>query len=604
MKTFFTLVSGVLLLTGSTAFGNFNFKNGRAATDDFFSPPVLVGSGAGLRGVYYSGTTLAGAPVLTRIDSAINFELTYSSIPIRLSPAPGIVPEDHFSVRWTGQVQAQYSETYTFYTQSDDGIRLWVNGVKLVDNWENQGVTEKTGSIPLVAGQRYDIVVEYYENTGEATAKLLWSGASTPKSVIPRTQLYSPSPAISTGTGLQGVYFNEVSLAGTPLLIRIDSTINFNLSAGSQPLVLSPAPGIVPEDNYSVRWTGRVEPLYNEAYTFYALADDGMRLWVNGSLLIDNWQAQGATEKNGTISLSAGNKYDIVLEYYEKTGNAITKLYWSSVTTPKAIIPTAQLYPPATGIGLQGVYYNGVGLSGTALLTRIDTAIDFELTYSKQPVVLSPAPGIVPDDKFSVRWSGQVLPKYNELYTFYTLTDDGVRLWVNGTLLVDNWVNQGTTEKSGTIALAAGQQYDIVLEYFENAGDAVSKLYWSSAGTPKQIIPKSQLFAPLINGNINAIAPLPPVDTPPPAVEIIEAHFTPNPVSAGLTLQLAIQSPDNMPAVLNVWGINGNSVQTLKLNLVKGGNNIAVSTAGMVSGVYIIGIHCNGKTINRKLVVQ
>ena len=600
---------------GYIAFGTITYRTGARAANDLWeytpditvTPPVPVGTGAGLRGVYYNGINLEGSPLLTRIDTSINFELIYATHVV-LSPAPGIVPEDKYSVRWTGQVQPQYSETYTFYTQSDDGIRLWVNGVKLVDNWTNQSVTEKSGTIALIAGQKYDIVIEYYENTGEAVTKLLWSGASTPKSIVPKSQLYTAAPAVSTGTGLQGVYYNGVNLSGNPLLTRIDGSINFDLSYGNQPQVLSPAPGIVPEDKYSVRWTGQVQALQSGTYTFYTLADDGVRLWVNGVQLVDNWTIQGATENSGTITLGAGFKYDIVIEYFENTGNAVTKLYWSGPGTPKAIIPTAQLYPPVTGIGLQGVYYNGIDLSGTVLLTRIDTTINFELTYSKQPQVLSPAPGIVPEDKYSVRWTGQVLPLHSETYTFYTLSDDGVRLWVNGSKLVDNWVNQSATEKSGTIALVAGQKYDIVLEYFENTGEAVTKLYWSGAGTPKQIIPASQLFTPAVsNGTAmaNTVA-LRAIETSAiqPVDKTIAAGISPNPVSSGTLVRLAVNNNKVAPALLYVTGSNGHIINTHRLNLVAGMNNIMVNTGGFAPGMYVITITGASKPFNVKLVVQ
>ena len=227
-------------------------------------PAPVQTPGTGLQGVYYNGITLSGTPLLTRIDTAINFELTYSKIPQVLSPAPGIVPDDRYSVRWTGQVQAQSSETYTFYTVSDDGIRLWVNGVQLVDDWMNQSATEKSGTIALIAGQKYNITIEYYENTGDAVTKLLWSSPSIAKTIIPKSRLYPPVITTGTGTGLQGFYYNGISLSGASLLSRVDSTINFNLAYGNQPQVLSPAPGIVPEDMYSVRWTGQVLPQYSK----------------------------------------------------------------------------------------------------------------------------------------------------------------------------------------------------------------------------------------------------------------------------------------------------------------------------------------------------
>lgn len=596
---------------GYMGFGVISFRTGAAAANDLWeytpsttaTPPVNTGNGAGLKGVYFNGITLSGAPLLTRIDSTINFNFSYGNQPQVLSPAPGVVPEDRYSVRWTGLVQPQYSETYTFSTVSDDGIRLWVNGVLLIDNRVNQSATEKSGSIALIAGNKYDIKIEYFENTGDAVTQLYWSSASTPRTIVPKSQLYTPPAAPGTGTGLQGIYFNGTTLSGTPLLTRIDSNINFNLSYGNQPQVLSPAPGIVPEDGYSVRWTGLVQPLYSETYTFSTVSDDGIRLWVNGVLLVDNWVNQSATEKSGSITLVGGEQYKIVVEYFENTGNAVTQLYWTSASTPKAIIPKSQLYPPATGIGLQGTYYKGTQLSGVPLLTRIDPTINFDLSYGKQPQVLSPAPGIVPEDMFSVRWTGQVQPLYSENYTFYTLSDDGVRLWLNGVLLVNNWTNQSATEKSGSITLVAGQKYDIVLEYFENTGDAVTKLYWSSASTAKEIIPQLQLFPPVASG-ARTIAPA--AITTAAGTEIAGMHtgISPNPVQAGQPVLLTINSNETMQAMLTITSVNGTNISNRRIGLARGTNSITIGTNGLSRGLFIVsitGIHIS-QTL--KLLVQ
>jgi hypothetical protein len=102
----------------------------------------------------------------------------------------GELGADTFSARWTGQVDAPVSGTYTFYTASDDGVRLWVNGVPLVDNWTLHSLTENSGTIVLTAGQRYAIRMEFFERAGAATARLLWSSASIPKAVVPSTRLY------------------------------------------------------------------------------------------------------------------------------------------------------------------------------------------------------------------------------------------------------------------------------------------------------------------------------------------------------------------------------------------------------------------------------
>ena len=109
------------------------------------------------------------------------------------------ISADTFTVRWTGSVQPQVSENYTFTATTDDGVRLWVNGQLLIDQWVDQGPTAASGSIQLKAQQLYNIVMEYYEKSGGASAQLAWSSASAPFGIIPQTQLYAytnPPPAV------------------------------------------------------------------------------------------------------------------------------------------------------------------------------------------------------------------------------------------------------------------------------------------------------------------------------------------------------------------------------------------------------------------------
>ena len=120
--------------------------------------------------------------------------------------------------------------------------------------------------------------------------------------------------------------------------MRIDPTINFNWGAGS------PDPSIS-VDSFTVRWTGSVQPQFSEIYTFYTTTDDGVRLWVNGQLLVDDWVDQAATTKSGSITLKAQQLYNIRMEYYEDGGNASAELQWSSPSTAQAVIPQSQLNP-------------------------------------------------------------------------------------------------------------------------------------------------------------------------------------------------------------------------------------------------------------------
>jgi hypothetical protein len=218
---------------------------------------------------------------------------------------------------------------------------------------------------------------------------------------------------------------------------------------------------------------------------------------VNGTLLIDKWTNQNDVKNSGTIALSAGVKYDIKLEYYVNSSNALAHLRWSSPTTAYGVIPETQLYPPVqapTTHGLTGNYYNNQFWTAPAAITRVDSTVNFDWGSS------SPGTG-VGSDQFTVIWTGYVQAAYTETYTFQTSTDDGVFLQVNGVTLINNLNYQGAnavcpadSAHSGSIALTAGQKYSIFLKYFENTGGASAKLYWSSPSTACAIIPNSRLY--------------------------------------------------------------------------------------------------------------
>jgi len=166
--------------------------------------PSPTPNGTGLTGQYYAGQNFDTLKV-TQVDPTVNFPYaSQASFPHHLdgsfmSEATG--DGGNFSVRWSGQVQAAETGIYTFSTLSDDGVRLWVNGTQLIDNWQvNAGVTDN-GPISLVAGRRYDIKLEYYQNTGWREIVLKWQrpGASS-SVVIPQNYLFPVDPPTPTPT--------------------------------------------------------------------------------------------------------------------------------------------------------------------------------------------------------------------------------------------------------------------------------------------------------------------------------------------------------------------------------------------------------------------
>jgi len=184
-----------------------------------------LGNGTGLTGDYYgyaNGTTnFTGMPTLTEVDATVDFDWGTAA------PDPSL-PVDYFQVRWHGQVQPLYSDVYTFSTTSDDGSRLWVDGQGLVDRWVNGAATIASGTIALTANQKYDLVMEYYENTSAASAQLSWSSLHQFPQVVPMTQLY---PSVGPVRPLLGV-----SLSGTNLMLNWAGTFTLQ----SAPSVTGP----------------------------------------------------------------------------------------------------------------------------------------------------------------------------------------------------------------------------------------------------------------------------------------------------------------------------------------------------------------------------
>jgi len=161
-----------------------------------------------------------------------------------------------------------------------------------------------------------------------------------------------------------------------------------------------------------------------------------------------------------------------------------------STNTPTPTIPNTPTLTPTGAPALNGLnaqYFDNVDFTSLKI-SRVDPQVNFDWgTGSPDSSIGS--------DTFSVRWMGQITPKYSQVYTFYTSSDDGIRLAVNGTWIINNWTTHAVTENTATITLVAGTKYDIVLDYYENAGGAVAKLSWSSSSQSKEIIPTSQLTA-------------------------------------------------------------------------------------------------------------
>jgi len=298
------------------------------ADEDAASGPA--GTGAGLSGSYFNNVALTGNAVLVR-NEAVDFDWG--------SGAPGAgVTADNFSARWSGTVQAPSTGTYRFQTASDDGVRLWVNGVQLINYWTDHSPTTDTSvGINLVAGVKYDIRLEFYEKGGGATVRLRWLTPGDAAFVaVPASRLFAP--VVVAGSGLAASYFNNTTLTGTAVLSRTEA-VNFDWGTG--------APGTgVNANNFSVRWSGTVAATTAGSFRFQTETDDGVRLWVNGVQVINNWTDHSAsTNTSAAITLTAGQRVSIRMEYYEKSGGAVARLRWLVPGgSTYGVIPAANLF--------------------------------------------------------------------------------------------------------------------------------------------------------------------------------------------------------------------------------------------------------------------
>jgi len=379
---------------------------------------------------YWDNKTLSGNPIVQRQESEINFDWG--------DYGPPGVPDDNFSARWTRNVDFPVGGTYRFTATMDDGMRVFVDGVRVIDAWVDSQVRSVVADVTIAAGRR-EIKVEYYEAGGKAVAKLNWVLVGAP------TQF----------NAWRGEYFNNMFLAGAPALVRDDANIDFNWGGGSPS-------GLVAADNFSVRWT-RDLTLNAGRYRFATTTDDGVRLWVNGRLIIDQWRDSAGQTYTAEIDLPGGS-VPIKMEYYENAGGALARLTWTQLSA-------------AGGGPWRGEYFNNTTLSGSPVLVRDEPQVNFNWGTG------SPAPGIVASDNFSARWT-RTLPLSAGRYRFTAVVDDGVRVYVNGQLVINAWFDQPPQTHTGEITLPGGNT-TIQVEYYERGGGAQVQVSWTqlSGGT-------------------------------------------------------------------------------------------------------------------------
>lgn len=255
---------------------------------------------------------------------------------------------------------------------------------------------------------------------------------------------FAPRASAQSSTWIAN-YWNTRDFSGPVVAQRFEAWPNHNWGAGS------PIPGIVNNDDFSAQWTSaqNFAPGY---YRFTVTADDGVRLWVNNFLLIDEWRESPPTTHTAELNLPQGGQIPIQVDFFEGKGNAQINVNWSLLSSANTAAP------------IQAQYWNNTSLTGTPVLTRTEQEVNFNWGNG------SPAPGIVNTDNFSARWTRNMNLQPGD-YEFTVRADDGVRFWVNNQLVIDEWRPATGLTYRAVVSLPGGLT-TFRAEYYEQIGVA------------------------------------------------------------------------------------------------------------------------------------
>jgi hypothetical protein len=320
-------------------------------------------------GEYFDNMYLFGDPVYFRNDVVTDFDWGTGSPDPRISP-------DGFSARWTRTWWFEEGY-YRFVFSSDDGMRLWIDGNLVVDEWHDGYFYDESVTLYLSAGE-YSLRLEYYEHTGDAMVRLGWSQVAPtptftatptttplptatptptptqtplPTATSTQTPTQTPSPTttptntplptstatdtatptatatdtpvpeVPPGSALpgqwQGEYFANPALEGVATLVRQDAEVSFDWGDGSPD-------GALPADGFSARWTGE-QWVSAGGYVYVLQADDGARFWIDDQLLLDAWDLPAGQIYRVRAALEEGS-HRFVVEFHDEGGQALVQL--------------------------------------------------------------------------------------------------------------------------------------------------------------------------------------------------------------------------------------------------------------------------------------
>jgi len=371
---------------------------------------------------YYNNATLANPPAYTREETRVDYDWEDDSGPSGLN-------KDYFSIRWTGDWAFEVGE-YTFFAYADDGVRLWLDGQLLIDAWAaGQGPHEETFLIATAGLHR--LKLEYFERTGYAAIRLHWR----------RTDLYPL---------WEGRYYaNDAWTHGTAAYTQDDPAIQFDWGEG--------CPDGLSCNRFSIAW--EATPVFEiGTHRIHLYADEGYQLFVDGhEVKHGGWDLGdpgGAQDDYYDLEVDALEYREIGLNFHDQGGTAEARLWIEHIEHPDW---TAE-------------YYSNTSFAGAPVVTHDETAVFHDWGEGKA------RPKMPSADNFSVRWSGQRY-FHSGAYRFFVFADDGVRLYVDGERLINEW-HAGRSDYNSLVTYLTTGYHEVKIEYYDSSGTAEIRFWW------------------------------------------------------------------------------------------------------------------------------
>ncbi|KMT64331.1 PA14 domain-containing protein [Catenovulum maritimum] len=272
----------------------------------------------------------------------------------------------------------------------------------------------------------------------------------------------SNNPDADLVSGLTATYYYDNNLT-KPIHRELVNQIQFTTTTAPH--------GSLPNDNYSIRYQGKVVAEVDGEHEFSVSYDDGVRFWFNDEQVINDWNGGGTRTSKFKKTLVKGQSYEIKLEYFELTFGAHLDFKWQKPSTASPVIVSAfKTKALEADQGYRVAYYNNTQLSGVPVAVETIDKISFSTNSS-------PKSG-VNNDNFSARYYGSITPDLTGEYTLVARNDDGVRVWLDNKQIIDDWRGGAPRDNTHKVNLVANTTYQIKIEYYEAVGGAELQFKW------------------------------------------------------------------------------------------------------------------------------